>query len=110
MHDSLLLTFAPQRQAVGRRLAGVTTRSEVPGTNQLKDVATYVLFSPSPAQIDRHCIVGSGRVRIAGSFESLSKYQQGLEVLWNLNSKLLTSIPKRTQPDRLVDQRIRCRK
>jgi hypothetical protein len=83
---------------------------EIPGQGRLKDVATHVVFAPVVRPMDRHCIVTSSRVRTAGSLESLCKYEQGLEVCWHVNSELLTSIPKRSQPDRLVDRRIRLRK
>ena len=108
---SLLLTFSPQRkrQVVAGPESQRPARSR--GTNQLKDVAAHVVFAPSSAHTDRHAtVVGSSRVRIAGSLESRSKYKQGLEVRWHVNPELLTRSPKRAQADRLVDQRIRRRK
>ncbi len=83
---------------------------EVPGSIAL-DVSTYLVCLPSlRSRQDPHWTRGSSRIWTSGSLEFLSKHKEGLEVRRHVNSKLLTRIPKRTQPDRLVDQRIRRRK
>lgn len=69
----------------------------------------YVVVSLSSPPAGWHCSVDSSWVQTAGRLESLGKHKKGLEVLWHVNSELLTRIPKRTQPDRLVDRRTRLR-
>ena len=110
---SLWLTLTTHRQAGGGTWAGVTTAGgwpEVPGSIAL-EVSKYLMRLPRlrPRQAP-HWTRGSSRIWTSGSLESLSKHKKGLEVRRHVNSKLLTRIPKRTQPDRLVDQRIRRRK
>ena len=57
----------------------------------------------------RHRVIGSSRIRIAGSLESISQYKKGLEVRWHVNPEeaLRSSNAKFERRVRYIEARLK---